>query len=480
LKYRLTPISAEVRLEPLPSRNKVIAGLAGSVDTLGIWVVLSVAYPILGIELGISPAWVGAVLMLFRLWDGFTDPVVGWISDRSKNRLGRRRRLLLTGSILSAVTFPLLWFFDPSWSDASILTWFCVFGLIFYSCFTIWSVPYASLMVDLSENYDERTSLFSFRTVFQALATVFLGSIWYLVHRISGNSDTGGDAANLLSGMRVLSFGLGVFILVVGAAPLWFLKGNPNNTSAKPENSDRAGFIESLRRLLKCREMAALQLIYFLFLLGGGIGSGLGYYVTTFYLFDGATETASFYGALSTVLFCISNITGVFLFQWISKTHDKLWGLRFAMYLIVTAILLSIFCYTPVVPQLHLIPSVLVGLGNAGFYTLGSSLLADIVDLDELRNGSRLTGGFASVHAWVMKLSMSLSFALSGVLIEWSGFREGSDFADPASLERIRYLFILVPFASIAFALWIHRSISLSRTGSEQVRQKLDLIRSQN
>ena len=88
-----------------------------------------------------SPALIGTVLMLMRLWDAITDPIMGYISDNCKSKFGRRKPFLLIGSILMAIIYPMVWFASPDWTEQSKTIYFFCLSIIFFTSYTIYSVP---------------------------------------------------------------------------------------------------------------------------------------------------------------------------------------------------------------------------------------------------------------------------------------------------------------------------------------------------
>ena len=101
-------VAAEDRV---PFWQKMAYGSAGTIDILAVWVMVSIAYQVFQMELKMSFNQVALILMSLRLWDGIADPVMGWISDNTRTRWGRRRPYIFVGAILSAITYPLIWWF---------------------------------------------------------------------------------------------------------------------------------------------------------------------------------------------------------------------------------------------------------------------------------------------------------------------------------------------------------------------------------
>jgi GPH family glycoside/pentoside/hexuronide:cation symporter len=105
------------------------------VDILSVWLLVSIAYPMLNMELEISPTKIALILMSLRLWDGLADPVMGWISDNTRTRWGRRRPYIFIGAILAAITFPLIWWFPRDLTQNQIVGWVIGFGILFLYLF---------------------------------------------------------------------------------------------------------------------------------------------------------------------------------------------------------------------------------------------------------------------------------------------------------------------------------------------------------
>ena len=135
-KYSAPLVAAEDRV---PLGTKLAYALGGPVDILAVWVLVSIAYPFFNMELHMRPLYVSIILMSLRLWDGIVDPVMGCIFDNFRSKWGRRRPFILVGSILAGITCPLIWWFPMDWSQEMIMLWVIGFGILFYSCFTVWA-----------------------------------------------------------------------------------------------------------------------------------------------------------------------------------------------------------------------------------------------------------------------------------------------------------------------------------------------------
>ena len=128
----IAPNNATAAADRVPLKQKLAYGLGGPVDILAIWVFVSIAYPVFNMELQMSPTRVAVILMALRLWDGIADPVMGWISDNTRSRWGRRRPFIFIGAILAAITYPLIWWFPMDLSHDLLMIWVIGFGILFW------------------------------------------------------------------------------------------------------------------------------------------------------------------------------------------------------------------------------------------------------------------------------------------------------------------------------------------------------------
>ena len=111
---------------------------------------------------GVPASWAGSIFLIARVWDAITDYAMGMISDKTKSRFGRRRPYILFGSIPFGLMFALLWIV-PFESDLFLFIYYVSITILFNTAFTVVAIPYNSMLPELSQNYDERTSISGFK-----------------------------------------------------------------------------------------------------------------------------------------------------------------------------------------------------------------------------------------------------------------------------------------------------------------------------
>lgn len=123
---------------------------------------------------GLSPGLAGLMMLVGKVWDAINDPVIGWLSDHTCSRWGRRYPWMLFGSVPLGITSILLWVVPPTTNQLLLFTYYGVVSFLFYIAFTAVLLPYGTLSAELTQGYDERTSLISFRSAFSIGGSIFL------------------------------------------------------------------------------------------------------------------------------------------------------------------------------------------------------------------------------------------------------------------------------------------------------------------
>ena len=442
------PLVAEEDRVPIPKR--IAYALGGPVDILSVWVLVSIAYPVFNMYLKMRPTQVAIIIMSLRLWDAISDPVMGWISDNTRTRWGRRRPYILLGAVMAGLTYPLIWWFPDGMETWKTMLWVIGFGILFYTGFTIWAMPYQSLLMEMTPDYNERTRVAAFRGYMQTLAGLFVGMSWLIVllplwihngplsegwdlsfdfvrakvmnqpFNYLGNSYDG----NPLEGIRYLSFGIGAVILLLGVIPAFFVKERyyEHNLAQKQE---KVGLAKSFKETLSNRQFMILCAFTIFFLLGTSIWDSYGRYVGTYYVLLGDWGRSAVFGVYGTVIYTVMSLMFIPFFKWLSERIGKDKCLLIATIIVFISAATTWFTYNPDHVYIMLLNTFLIGAGYAGLWLMIPSMQADVIDLDELKTGERREGSYSAVFSWVLKLSFCVGYLLSGPLLEWTGFDAG-------------------------------------------------------
>lgn len=456
----------------VPLKEKLAYGIAGPVDILSVWVLVAVAHNVFNMELLLTPVQVGIILISLRFWDGIADPIMGWISDNTRSRWGRRKPYIIIGAILSAITYPLLWWFPSTFDTNQIMLWVIGFGILFYTSFTIWCIPFQSLLMEISPDYDERTRVASYRGIFQSLSGLLVGACWMLsmlpIFHIDGTPSP-------INGMRWISIIISVIILILGPLPGIFVKERYYKTLENESSRRKQNVFKDVVDIFKCKPFMILCIFIFLFLMSQSFYDTLERYVGTYYVFEGNWDTASKFTFIGTGIFVLTNLFMIYFFKHLSVKTEKKKCLFIGTFLVCLMPFISIVTFTPENPYLQFIGTVLKGAGYAGIWLMVPSMLADAIDFDEDKNGVRREGVFSSLFSWIIKFSFCFGFLLSNPLLELTGFDAVSASNQSASaLENLRYGLFIIPSVLFVIAFMSIYKFRLTRKAMEEIRFKLE------
>jgi len=358
----------------------------------------------------------GALVGIF--WDAVNDPIIGILSDHLHTRWGRRRPFLLWFAIPFGLSFVTLWS-APNWENqTALLIYVTISFMLADTLQTLVGVPFLSLTPELTHDYDERTTLTSFRSFFQltgALTVVVAAPAIVDIVLASGGSQQQGFML------------VGAIFGGVGAIPLLLIGLFVRETST-PEQTEAMPFRETLR--------AAWQNIPFRYAVGIHMlnWSAVDMIIVTFpyfllywvaqgnllasihiFGFDLAYESA-FFGILMSV--CILFIPfWLWLARWRNKREAYILGMSFWI-----TVQLMIFTIQPGNTTYLLTIAALAGIGVSAAYTLPDSIFADVIEWDELRTRRRQEGIFYGIRTLIRKLTGALVIFITLQLLGWSGY----------------------------------------------------------
>jgi GPH family glycoside/pentoside/hexuronide:cation symporter len=496
-KKRTARIAEE---DKVPFLSKLAYAAAGPVDVLGIWVLVSIAYQVFNMELKMPPTYVAIILMSLRLWDGVLDPIMGWISDNTRTKWGRRRPYIFVGAILAGLLYPLIWWFPTDLTTVQIMLWVIGFGILFYTFFTVWGIPYQSLLMEMTPDYNERTRVAEVRSYFQTVAGFVNGWIWWLSMLPVFWIVVDGEAvASPINGMRYISLIIGGLIVVLGILPAIFLKERYYESDVV-QNQKKIKFITGIKETFNNRPFIILSLLTVFFLMGQAIFDGYGRYVGTYYVLGGDWGKGAVFAGYGTVVYTVFSLLFIPIFRRLSERVGKKKVLTIAIGLAIVSYATTWWTFTPgdtwVVlnepfsifgfvihevpgkPWLMLLNTVFIGAGYAGLWLMLPSMQVDVVDYDELKTGERREGSFSSIYSWVLKLSFMVGFLISGPLLELTGFDASVGNLQPDYVyTNMRIGFLAIPLTALGIAMFLLQMFPITAQKAAEIRAQLEARR---
>lgn len=369
------------------------------------------------IGLGLSAFWLGVILIFPRLWDAVSDPVMGHLSDNTRTRWGRRRPYIFIGGLLVAISFAGMWWVPDELGEWGQLGFILAGLLIFFTACTMFEIPHGALGMEMSKDPHERTRLFSSKSFFGNLFA--MGTPWLLF--FAGLEVVRGTGGTLVDGMRYLSIIIAALMLPL---ILWWFWGTREPGYTNTQNQERGHFWTNMKVALRNKTFLCLVLIIFTLAMGFNFVVLFNYYISIYYLFGGDPYAAGALLGINGTIWAVTGLAAVFPLNWISTRIGKRKTLLLAIGLMCAAQLSKIVCYNPELPYLVIIPTILLSAGMLMFFTLGSSMLGDICDEDELNTGTRSEGSYYSVYWWFIKMGTAFASFVTGALLLTTQFDE--------------------------------------------------------
>lgn len=441
---------------------------------------------VLNLGLGMNPALVGLLGALPRLTDAITDPLMGYISDHTKSKWGRRRPYIFFGAIAAGIVFALLWQFPRGESENFYFWFFLIGSVIFYLAYTVFATPWVALGYELTPDYHERTRIMAVQNFMGQFAWIL--APWFLWFM---QSDTFFD--DMIEGASWLAIIIGVFTICVGILPAIFLKERtkkvkPSEIKPVVEKAKLAeveefpggikDFIKGFIITIKFKPFLYLCAATFLVFNGFMLVSSFQTYVIIYYVFGGDQSLGAEYAGWSGTVSAIATFCVIFLITKVSTAIGKRQAFFWAIGVSIIGYALKWFCYTPENPLLLLIPPVFIAFGLGGLFTLMGSMVADVCDLDELNTKQRREGMFGSIYWWVVKLGMAMALAAGGFLLNATGFDValGTEQTND-TLFLMRIFDVIIPIITSVIAIWMVAKYPITEQKAKEVREELEMRR---
>ena len=358
----------------------------------------------------IAPAVMVVIFSITRIWDAVTDPIAGYLSDRTTFKFGRRRTWMLISFI--PISFGFLAVFSPpeSMQGQSLDLWMMIAILSFYSAITLLNVPHMALGAELSEDYHERTRLFGVRHI-----GFTLGSILAIVSMsllISEENNPDGDVRQLAGSLAF--YAIGAMSLMIFSA-VSKLKENPefqNRVNKNPFKAFRDVWINPHAKIL--------IIVLFIENLGGAVIGVLTLYVTQYIV------EAPAWAPLIIFAYMLPSALSVPLWIPLSRRFGKirLWVFSLAFTGISFGGIFIIPFLDSITDRLIVmfIGAALGGMAAGCGGAIGPSVKGDVIDYDEYLTGERKEGSYFAALNFVFKSATGIMLLVTGFVLQFSGF----------------------------------------------------------
>lgn len=359
---------------------------------------------------GLNPSLAGSVLLVTKVWDAINDPLIGWLSDRTRSPLGRRYPWMLWGAIPLGICFFLLWFVPPTTNQWLLFAYYSGMALLLDTAVTMVALPHGTLAAELTQGYDERTSLISFKAIFSIGASLFSLSLAQAIFA---------KIADPSKKYLILGAVCGVIIICAVYLCVWGTYGRYKVVQTERNKAAQEPSLPLWQQI-----QIAFTNFPFLCVIGIYLCSWLGLQLTAamlpYFVINWMglpdrhfTQTAlAVQGTALSMTFFWSAVA-----QRVGKRAIYCMGIPLTI-----CALIGLYFLQPSQVGLLYVLAIIVGLGLSTAYLVPWSMLPDVVDLDELNTGHRREGIYYGFVVHLQKIGVAIALFLVGKTLDWSGF----------------------------------------------------------
>lgn len=461
---------------PVPLRDKIAFGL-GMLANQMFPAVLGIFMVVLVQDLGF-PGWMwGILFFLPRVFDSLTDPIMGFISDNTRSRWGRRRRYVFIGAVIMGVAFILMWQLHRENSVTYNFVYFLVWSLVFYLGLTIFSVPYVAMGYEMSTDFHERTNIMAVAQWVGQWAWVIAPWFWVVMY-----DPTWFESAEVAT--RTLAVWVGIVCMCLAMVPALFLKSESTLdadyaplTWANMGGALR-GILTGFREAFQLVPFRRLCVATFFVFNAFNTVAAFSFFIVVHYVFAGNVAGA---GIWPTLFGCVGALVTTFAVIPVVAYMSKTWGKKrtfiLSQSISVVGYILLWFLFVPGKPYLFLFALPFFSFGIGSLFTLMMSMTADVIDLDELNTGLRREGLFGAIYWWMVKFGFAIAGLLSGAILSIVGFDAVAATQTDAALTGLRLFFSGLPITGTLIAIWVMRGYKVNEARALEIRAELDARR---
>jgi len=434
---------------------------------------------------GLDPALAGLVLLIGKVFDAVNDPIIGVLSDRTESKLGRRLPWMIYAAIPFGLSFFAQWLV-PS-SDKMVLFWYYVaIGIVFNLFFTAVNLPYTALTPEITQDYNERTSLNSFRFMFSiggSIVSLFLAQLIFAFFkdpaRQTSACDTGGAQYIALGAACAIISSISIYACVWGIKRRAIASDRQRIRNKSLEDSQELGIIEQLKIVFNNRPFLFVIGIYFCSWLALQItASIIPYFVVNWMKLKESDFIMVTIAVQGTALIMLP------IWSEISKKFGKKAAYFMGSGVWIVAQAGLFFLQEGQVVLLYIF-AIMAGAGISTAYLIPWSMIPDVTDLDELETGQRREGIFYAFMVLLQKFGLAAGLFLLGQGLAVAKFQENvacqpTPIQPESALFAIRLAIGPLPTIALVIGLGLAYFYPITREVHTEILMRLHQKRSQN
>lgn len=374
--------------------------------------------------MGLQGALVGAMIALTSLWDGVSDPIIGYLSDRTKNRFfGRRLLYMLIASLSLAICNVLLWSCPAKKGSGLAVVWLVMFLLLQETFNTFFATPYSALCIDIAPDYNDQTKMQSFKSVFYILGLIMPSVLMYIFMPSNVGVQTQFDKSGYVNIALVNS----LLVVVSGLISIFGTRKRvlsmPNYDKGVIDSTQKHGFkkiIGGYFETLKKKDFRIVTLGYSVSLIASIFITSVGMHLFTFCYHFSSSQ-------ISVIMICLFGGAIFSQLIWVNlvKKYDKKQTLIFALCLLLVGIALTSVTFlfrtytTADTIFFFVLPCIFVcGVGSGALYSLPHSMYADVVTMEQFKTKENNAGRYTGYYTFTYNFTNSITLLVIGVLLD--------------------------------------------------------------
>lgn len=483
--------------ESVPFGQKVAFGI-GMLANQMFPAILGIFMVVLVQDLGFNTILWGVLFFIPRLFDSITDPIMGFISDNTRSKWGRRRHYVFIGAIILGVSYMFMWQLYKGNTLEYNFMYFLLWSIVFYLGLTVFSVPYVAMGYEMSNDFHERTNIMAVAQWIGQWAWVIAPWFWVILYDTGGlhNQADGLGAswlANILPdngwfpsadvGVRSLAIWIGAVCMLLAMVPAIFIKSKStvDRTDYLPLNFDNIkgsltqifeGFKEAYFNIPFRRLCVATFLVFNSF----NTIAAFSFFIIVYYMFNGDAGAAGIWptlhgslGAIATTFLVIPIVTRM------SRVFGKKRTFLISQGISIIGYVMFWFLFIPGNPYAFLIALPFFSFGIGSLFTLMMSMTADVCDLDELNTNKRREGLFGAIYWWMVKFGQAFAGLLSGLIMAYVGFDAELVTQPEGAVTGLRLFYSGLPIMGTVIAIIVMWNYDLTEEKANEIRTQLDI-----
>ena len=415
---------------------------------------------------GISPAFVGGLFLVVRLWDAITDPVMGMVVDNTRTRWGKFRPWILIGTVLNAAALIFLFKKPASLGGSSLYIYYSIIYVLWGMSYTVMDIPYWSMLPSLSKTKEERDQMSVIPRIFASCAWLVVGTFGLAIVNILGNG-------NQTKGYEHFALGVAIIFVLSAIITVVNVKDSSSEISVNNKKEEKTSIKKAFKVIKENDQLMVFIGVVLAYNLVAQLSGGM-----AIYYFKYVVGNENMYPVF--IAFAsLAEIVALMIFPMLSKKMSKKGVFRLACYLpaIGLVILLLAGILAPGNASFIALSGIIVKLGSG--FTLGATtvMLADVIDYGEVRFGSRNESVIASFQTLLVKAASAIAGWLIGVGLTVVGYMPNA-VQTPGTIFGMRILMIAVPSVITILGFVIYsKGYKLHGEYQEKILQELNASR---